>query len=121
VGLRGYSPVSLFDSRRWVQGNKQLTAEYKGVAYQMASRQELNAFRESPDRYAPQVLGCDPVILDVTDRAVPGDIRFAAFFDGELYLFVSEKSRHTFQEDPERFVRTKHVLKVDELDDKRLR
>ena len=51
---------------------------------------------------------------------MPGDIRYAAFFDGELYLFVSEKSRQIFKKDPRRFLRAKHVLKVDELDEKRL-
>jgi YHS domain-containing protein len=86
----------------------------------MASAEELRQFNEAADRYAPQVLGCDPVILDITDRAVAGDIRYAAFFDGELYLFVSEKSRQAFREDPDRFVRTKHVLKIEDLEDKRL-
>ena len=60
------------------------------------------------------------MILDIADRAVPGDIRYAAFFEGDLYLFVSEKSRALFQQDPHRFARPKHVLKVDDLDEKRL-
>lgn len=120
TGLRGFSPVALVTNRRWVRGEARFASDYKGFIYYMASSAELEQFRESPDRFAPQVLGCDPVILDITDRAVPGDIRFAAFFDDELYLFVSDKSRQAFKDDPERFVRTKHVLKVDELDDKRL-
>jgi YHS domain-containing protein len=120
VGLHGYSPVALVADRQWVRGDSRYAMEYKGVIYQLASVDEFRRFRESPERFAPQVLGCDPVILDITDRAVSGDIRYAAFFDGELFLFVSDKSRQFFEQDPERFVRTKHVLNVDELDDKRL-
>jgi len=120
LGLKGFSPVALVNHRRWLQGEQQFAADYKGIVYFLASVEELRQFKESPERYAPQILGCDPVILDVADRAVPGDIRYAAFFDGELYLFVSDKSRQTFRQDPRRFVRTKHVLKVDELDEKRL-
>ncbi|HET6327011.1 MAG TPA: thioredoxin family protein [Planctomycetaceae bacterium] len=120
VGLRGFSPVSLGADHKWMRGNDRWSWAYEGITYYMNSAEELRQFKEGADRYAPQVLGCDPVILDVTDRAVAGDIRYAAFFDGELYLFVSEKSRQTFRDDPDRFVRTKHVLKLDDLEDKRL-
>lgn len=120
LGMKGFSPVALVTQRQWLQGEQQFAAEYKGTVYFLTSAQELRRFKESPDRFAPQILGCDPVILDIADRAVPGDIRYAAFFDGELYLFVSDKSRQLFKQDPRRFVRTKHVLKVDELDEKRL-
>jgi YHS domain-containing protein/thiol-disulfide isomerase/thioredoxin len=120
VGLRGFSPVALVGDRKWMRGNDRWKWEFEGVTYYMTSAEELQQFKDGADRYAPQVLGCDPVILDIADRAVAGDIRYAAFFDGELYLFVSEKSRQAFRQDPDRFVRTKHVLKIDELEDKRL-
>jgi YHS domain-containing protein len=120
MGLHGYSPVALVASKQWVHGDPRFAMDYKGIVYQFTSADEFRRFRETPERFAPQILGCDPVILDITDRAVTGDIRYAAFFDGELFLFVSDKSRQFFEQDPERFVRTKHVLNVDELDDKRL-
>jgi YHS domain-containing protein/thiol-disulfide isomerase/thioredoxin len=120
VGLHGFSPVSLVGDHKWMRGSDRFAWEYQGTTYYMTSAEELQQFKEDCDRFAPQVLGCDPVILDVTDRAVAGDIRYAAFFDGELYLFVSEKSRQAFRQDPDRFVRTKHVLKLDDLEDKRL-
>ena len=103
-----------------MQGDQQYAAEYKGVVYFLASAQELRRFRENPERFAPQLVGCDPVILDIADRAVPGDIKYAAYFEGELFLFVSEKSRQIFQQDPRKFIRAKHVMKVDDLDQKRL-
>jgi YHS domain-containing protein len=120
IGLHGFSPVSLVGDHKWMRGSDRFACEHRGITYYMTSAEELQQFKEDSDRYAPQVLGCDPVILDVTDRAISGDIRYAAFFDGELYLFVSEKSRQAFRQDPDRFVRTKQVFKLDELEDKRL-
>lgn len=120
VGLRGFSPVALVADHKWMRGSDRWAWEHEGVTYFMTSADELRQFKDGADRFAPQVLGCDPVILDITDRAVSGDIRFAAFFDGELYLFVSDKSRQAFRQDPDRFVRTKHVLKFDDLEDKRV-
>lgn len=120
LGMKGYSPVALSMRRQWVHGEQQYSIEYKGIVYFLTSQQELMQFREKPEHYAPQILGCDPVILDIADRAVPGDIRFAAFFDGELYLFVSEKSRDLFKQDPRRFIRARHALQVDDLEEKRL-
>jgi YHS domain-containing protein/thiol-disulfide isomerase/thioredoxin len=120
LGLHGFSPVALVGDHKWMRGSDRYACQFQGVTYHMTSAEELQQFKEDSERYAPQVLGCDPVILDIADRAVNGDIRYAAFFDGELYLFVSDKSRQTFREDPDRYVRTKHVLKLDELEDKRL-
>jgi YHS domain-containing protein/thioredoxin-related protein len=120
VGLRGFSPVALVGQRQWLRGSDRWAWDYKGITYYLTSAEELQEFKDRADRYAPQVLGCDPVILDITDRAVAGDIHYAAFFDGELYLFVSEKSRQAFKLDPDRFVRTKHVLKDDQLNENRL-
>jgi thiol-disulfide isomerase/thioredoxin/YHS domain-containing protein len=120
VGLHGFSPVSLVGDRKWMKGSDRWSYEYKGVVYYLTSEEELRLFKSGADRYAPQILGCDPVILDIADRAVEGDIRYAAFFDGELFLFVSDKSRQTFREDPDRFVRTKHVQNIDDLQGKRL-
>jgi YHS domain-containing protein/thiol-disulfide isomerase/thioredoxin len=120
LGMKGYSPVALSMSRQWVRGNQHYSVEYRGIVYFMTTAQEQTQFRDKPDRYAPQILGCDPVILDIADRAVPGDIRYAAFFDGELYLFVSERSRQLFKQDPRRFIRARHALQVDDLDEKRL-
>lgn len=120
LGMKGFSPVALGMRRQWVHGEQQYSVEYKGIVYFLTTQQEQTQFRDNPDRYAPQILGCDPVILDIADRAVPGDIRFAAFFEGELYLFVSEKSRNLFKQDPRRFIRARHVFQVDDLDEKRL-
>lgn len=111
LGLAGYSPVSLWRDRKWKKGDEEFAGVYKGIFYYMASADELDAFRTDPARYAPRLLGADPVILWETDRAVPGSVRFAAYFDDDLYLFANAKSRQQFKDDPLRYTRTRHVLK----------
>ncbi len=116
TGLDGYSPVSLFNWREWRTGKTEFTGYHKGVAYKMATQTELEEFRENPDKYVPRLLGCDPVILQKTDRAVPGSTKYGAYFDGALYLFESADSRSEFKKAPMRYVKTRHVLNADEIE-----
>ncbi len=116
VGLDGYCPVSLWNWREWRRGQEQFQLEHKGVTYKFASASEKKSFETDPERYVPQLLGCDPVILYRTDRAITGTTKFGAYFDGSLYLFTTEETRTEFKEHPIRFTRTRHVLRVDQLE-----
>ena len=111
VGLNGYSPVTLRREQKWAKGSSQFAGTYKDVVYHMATAEELAAFKKVPHLYAPRLLGCDPVVLWDTDRAVPGSTLFGAYFDGELFLFVSKETRTRFKRSPMRYVRTRHVLR----------
>jgi thiol-disulfide isomerase/thioredoxin/YHS domain-containing protein len=115
-GLDGYSPVSLFTWRDWRKGKPEFTAYHKGVAYQLVTKAELDEFNANPGQYVPKLLGCDPVILQKTDRAVPGSTKFGAYFDGALYLFQSLETRDEFKKSPLRFIKTRHVLNADEFE-----
>lgn len=115
VGLDGFSPVSLNLHRQWVVGKPEFAWEFKGLTYYLADEVELNLFRKHPERYAPRLLGCDPVALWETDRAVPGDTLYGAYFDGDLYLFQSDESRQKFKANPPQYVRIQHVLKIDQV------
>ncbi|NOX53886.1 MAG: thioredoxin fold domain-containing protein, partial [Planctomycetes bacterium] len=59
VGLDGYSPVALKKWRKWIRGRPEFAADYQGVTFYMATREEWEAFRENPSVYAPRMLGCD--------------------------------------------------------------
>ncbi|HUG89603.1 MAG TPA: thioredoxin family protein [Planctomycetaceae bacterium] len=116
IGLDGYSPVSLWNAREWRKGRPEFAAEHQDVTYYLANAGELAEFRAAPERYAPQLLGCDPVILFETDRALPGSTRFGAYYEGQLYLFAGHDTRARFKQKPTRYTQTQHVLRVDELD-----
>lgn len=116
VGLDGFSPVTLMKSRKWIRGSAKYSWDYKGVPYYLSSREELLEFRKSPETYAPKLLGCDPVLLWETDRAVAGSTDFAAFFDDELYLFKSDERRKQFRANPKKFTRLQQAVKADQIE-----
>lgn len=121
VGLDGYSPVAIKTRRTWARGRRDLSAIWQGVIYYLASDKELQAFRSAPHRYAPRMLGCDPVLLWESDRAVQGNVEFGAFYDGELYLFSTAESRDRFKLNPNQYVRVRHVLNPEEVLGTRIR
>jgi thiol-disulfide isomerase/thioredoxin len=115
--LRGYCPVTLWNRRRWVKGSPQFSAEFSGQTYWMSSAAELKTFQQNPTKYAPQLLGCDPVtIMDEGRRAVAGNTRYGAFYDDELFLFTSDANRKKFKASPDKFTREKVVLNVDDIE-----
>jgi len=116
VGLDGFSPVALAKHRKWTRGVARFAWDYKDVTYFMSTREELVEFRNDPEAFAPKLLGCDPVILWETDRAVAGDIQYGAFFDGELYLFKTDERRKQFKAKPEKYIRLQHALKIDQVE-----
>lgn len=118
VGLEGFSPVSILINKEWVKGSKEFAFEFKGVTYYLLNQQEYDSFRATPEDFAPRLLGCDPVVLWETDRAVPGTPSYGAFYDGELYLFESQASRTRFKANPPRFIRIQHVLNIDNIERK---
>jgi len=115
VGMDGFSPVALGAQRKWVQGSADFAYDFKGITYYLATAEELQAFRERPQEFAPRLLGCDPVVLNETDRAVQGNTDYGAFFDGDLYLFESDETRRRFKSNPLKYTRIQHVLRVDNV------
>jgi YHS domain-containing protein len=121
IGLAGYSPVAIKTRRVWVKGREDLSVTWQGVVYYLANDREYLAFKNSPHRYAPRMLGCDPVVLWNSDRAVQGVVEFGAFYDGDLYLFTTGETRDRFKLNPDQFVRIRHVLNPEEVIGTRLR
>ena len=121
VGLAGYSPVAINTRRVWVKGREDLAVTWQGVVYYLSNDREYMAFKNAPHRYAPRMLGCDPVLLWNSDRAVQGLVEFGAFYDGDLYLFTTGKTRDSFKVNPDQFVRVRHVLNPEEVVGTRIR
>lgn len=114
--LDGYCPVTLFHNHKWEKGSPQFRIEYRDQVYLAASADDMREFNEDPTRYAPRFLGCDPVVVWESDRAVPGSTQFGAFYNDQLYLFTSEQNRQTFKADPDRYTRTRVVLRLDDIE-----
>ena len=116
LGLEGFCPVRLHDKREWTVGQEAVLADYRGIRYQFSGETERAAFLKNPAEYAPQDLGCDPVVLTDVQKAVTGSIRYGAFFDERLYLFRSPENRDQFKKNPLKFTRIRSALKVDQIE-----
>ena len=57
LAVKGYDVVAYFTMGKPVKGNKSFTYEWKGARWRFSSRQHLEAFKEDPQRYAPQYGG----------------------------------------------------------------
>lgn len=115
LGLEGFCPVRLKNNREWIAGNSAIRTEYRGVLYQFASETDRDEFLKNPSIYAPQDLGCDPVLLTEEQKAIAGSIRFGAFFDGRLYLFTNVENREEFKLNPLKFTHVRSALKADQI------
>ncbi len=114
--LEGYCPVTLQTSRQWEKGSSKFVGSYKDQTFHFVSDEARQKFLQSPEQYAPQFLGCDPVLLFTADRAVGGTIEWGAYFDDRLYLFTNEDNRRSFKQNPEKYVRTKIVLEPGQIE-----
>lgn len=116
IGLNGYSPVALRHHRKLIFGNQRYSTNYKGITYHFANAQEKQFFLNKPEKYAPQLLGFDPVLLDTKKQIVRGDVDYGAFYDGKLFFFANENSRREFHKNPLRYVNSEYVLRVSPVD-----
>lgn len=116
LSLDGYCPVELSTNRKWLKGDAEFSVEHKGLTYRLHSEANYKLFKANPEKYAPQMLGCDPVVLSTSHRALSGKTDFGAFFDGKLYLFQTQDSRTQFKQNPLRYVRIQHALDASRID-----
>lgn len=117
TGLGGYCPVRLHEAREWTVGLDSIVADYRDIRYRFASVSDRDKFLKNPAEYAPQDLGCDPIVLTKEGRAVAGRIQYGAFFDQRLYLFTSQENRELFKKSPLKYIEIRSALKADQIQD----
>lgn len=120
IGLDGYSPVRITAHRQWIRGKREFAAIWEGVVYFLTSEEERRLFISTPHRFAPRMLGCDPVTLTETGRLVQGNIECGAFYDQHLFLFESKESRSRFKLNPDQFLMPARPLRAAAVDGRRL-
>ena len=115
VGLGGYSPVTMTKTMGWNKGNRNYASVYRGVMYYMKDAAELKEFEAAPEKFAPRLHGCDPVVLSNLGTPLPGAITLGAFVEGNLYFFATEASRDLFKKNPQQFIKKDMLVKGEQL------
>lgn len=102
--LRGYDPVAYFKVHKAVKGKESLTTVWQGATWHFSSQENLEAFKENPEKYAPQYGGY--CAYGVAQGYTP-EIDPQAFHikDGKLYLNLSKVVLKRWKEDIPGYVR----------------
>jgi YHS domain-containing protein len=98
IALHGFDPVAYFTQNKAVKGEAEFTAQYRGVTYEFASKEDQATFQANPATYVPQYGGFCAFAIS---KGVKADIDPHAFAinDGKLYVNYSEKALQAYQED----------------------
>jgi YHS domain-containing protein len=98
IALHGFDPVAYFTQSKAVKGEAEFTAQYKGVTYEFASKEDQATFQANPAKYVPQYGG---FCAFAVSKGVKADIDPHAFAinDGKLYVNYSEKALQAYQGD----------------------
>jgi len=102
--IRGYDPVAYFKVGKPVKGKAQYKTQWQGANWSFSSRENLDAFTKSPDKYAPAYGGyCSWAMSQgriATTLPEAWDI-----VDGRLYLNYNLDIRRTWRGDIPGFIK----------------
>ncbi|MCA9068299.1 MAG: thioredoxin family protein [Planctomycetaceae bacterium] len=116
LGLEGYSPVALTTGKLWKKGKPEFAARFRGIIYQFSTAEELDLFLDSPTDYAPKLLGCDPVILAKSGKAVRGGIEHGVFFRKRVYLMATDANREEFLKNAAYYADKNFAVEADQIE-----
>jgi len=57
IAIKGYDPVAYFTLGKPVKGDKEFTYQWNGASWLFASKDHIDLFSSSPEKYAPQYGG----------------------------------------------------------------
>ena len=83
--IQGYSPVSYFTKDTAERGEREHAVEYKGETYYLASADQVETFRQNPEKYIPHMDVC-PYSM-VHGRRLSIDPTSYKIIAGKLLLF----------------------------------
>jgi YHS domain-containing protein len=92
IAIKGYDPVAYFDQGQPVPGTTGYQYEWMGAKWLFSSKKNLDAFKDDPEKYAPQYGGYCAYGVSKGQKA---DIDPAAWtvHEGKLYLNFSPQVR----------------------------
>lgn len=88
IGLEGYDPISYFDSKP-IEGKSDFKYTYRGITYLFANAQNLNRFKENPEKYEPAYGGWCAYAMGDSGEKVKIDPETYKIINGKLYLFYN--------------------------------
>lgn len=96
--IEGYDAVAYFNESKAVEGSENFTFEWNDTKWSFSSEENLAAFKENPEQYAPQFGGycAYAVSQGYTYKSDPEAWKIV---DGKLYLNYSKKIQAKWEKD----------------------
>lgn len=98
--IDGFCPVTILESTKWRKGDVRYGAVHGGRTYLFASEQAQQKFLADPQRYAPVLSGCDPVVFAETNQLIDGNHNIGLLIGGKTFFFTSEETLQRFKLSP---------------------
>jgi len=98
LALHGYDPVAYFKQNKPVQGVAGFASVYKKATYRFSSKENMQAFKSNPEKYAPAYGGYCAYGVSVNAK-FDGDPRFFKIHKGKLYLNLDQNIATAFNKD----------------------
>ena len=92
----GYDVVAYFGNKA-KKGNKKYTTKYDGVSFRFSSKENLETFKKSPDRYIPQYGGYCAYAIGLDGKKVSINPKTFEIRDNKLYLFYNSWGTNTLE------------------------
>ena len=103
TAVQGYDPVAYFTEGKPVKGSKEFSTEYQGAEFRFSSAQNLEMFKQNPEKYAPQFGGyCAWAVSQ--GYTAKGDADYWAVVDGKLYLNYNKKIQETWEQNRDEYI-----------------
>jgi YHS domain-containing protein len=103
--ILGYDPVAYFTDGKPVKGSDKLSHEWMGAKWWFATQAHLDAFKATPEKYAPQYGGyCAYGVSQ--DHLVSIEPDKFKVIDGKLYLNYDADVQARWVKDPAGYIRT---------------
>jgi YHS domain-containing protein len=100
LGLGGYCPVSLSQTMAWKAGGATFEHVVDGVCYRLSTTEQLDRFRQAPEKFFPALHGYDAVAMKDGDLKQSGAIELGARYRGRLFFFANAANRDRFLQNP---------------------
>ena len=104
VAVGGYDSVAYFTDHKPVRGKADIRYSWKGATWRFASAQNRDAFKASPEKYAPQYGGYCAYAVSQGATA-KGDPKSWTIVGGKLYLNLSPAVQKLWEKDIPGYIR----------------
>jgi len=104
LALKGYDSVAYFTLNKAIKGSKKFSHKWNGVDWYFSNQSNLEAFKNSPEQYAPQYGGyCAYAMAD--GKKVSIDPKSFDVKNGKLYLNYSSAVQQKWKKESESYIK----------------